>query len=449
MLVALRTRAVAYAAAGRHADAVARPARAREARRALAPRTRWCSATTCGSPGGRGKAMRCWRSTIRENPRFAQPLSRSPRCTSQQQAARRRGGDATRRCWRSSPTTRSAARPGRHRPDPGRRRQGRRGRTRGSWSSTPPTSRRSASSASCKHAGGQTDEAIALLRGRSSATRRTPRRCSTWRARSPRAGARPRRCRSSSARSPRARARRWRSTGWASRSRSATARAAAAFRESLRIDPAARIASTLRRPPRRRLIEPAPIPTVSVSSRASTVDSSPTRWRGVSSGTATVAESRDSCSVHGRRKHHRLDAAKRRGLEAAVASPGARENSANDRRRGQRPAIRAGGPAGREHLFDPRRGVRRHAEADAPAELAQSHASTQFGGSPQNGDCDVNGRSLQRGRAHHRACCRSGCHGRGAHQPRRRQLQLLDGLRHQDMGDLPPGKDQRRPPSGS
>ena len=68
----------------------------------------------------------------------------------------------------------------------------------------------------------------------------------------------------------------------------------------------------------------------------------------------------------------------------------------NDRRGGRGQAVRAWGPARREHLFDTRRRVRRHLDG-APAEHARSHASTQAGGRPRIGIATSTGEASSAG----------------------------------------------------
>ena len=208
MLVALRTRAVAYAAAGRHADAV-RDLRELEKQGALSAEDAVVLGDNLRLAGPRAGGGAVLERTIRDEPDASRSrCSRWRRSTSQERDLDGGGARPTRRCSRSSPTT---------------------PRRCAGWA-TSPSSRATRRRPGAHYArileldpadvGGahqarrrqDADRARRTRRSRcsagpSSATRRTPRRCSTWRARSPRAAARPRRCRSSSARSPPARAR--------------------------------------------------------------------------------------------------------------------------------------------------------------------------------------------------------------------------------------------------
>ena len=250
MLVALRTRAVAYAAAGRHADAV-RDLRELEKRgRALGRgrgRARRQPAARGPGEGGRARAREARSAT---NPTFAQPLLSL--AAVQREGARLRGGE---RGLREGARAR-ARQPG------GAARAGGRGRCiEGDAAQAGSRYARiveldPTDVARAHQARRRPGCARARLTRRSSCSgelsswiRRAPRRCSTWRAPSPRRAARPRRCRSSSA----ALAVGPRTTmvlnglGLARLQLGDRGGAATAFRESLRIDPRQPdIASTLR-----------------------------------------------------------------------------------------------------------------------------------------------------------------------------------------------------------
>ena len=241
LLVARRTRAVAYAAAGQHARRD-RDLRALEKRGALTAE----DAVVLGdnlrfagrrAGGGRGRSRR----TARDNPSFAQPwlslaevhVQASESCARPPRSLREGARPRAR-------PHRGPARPRRHRAARGRRRR-RGGALRADpGASTRRTRERSPSWVSCECGPGRADEAIALFR---QAVEREPeeraRRCSTWPARSPRAAARPRRCRSSSGRWPLG-PRTTMALNGLGLTRLAARRppgAAAAFRESLRLDP--------------------------------------------------------------------------------------------------------------------------------------------------------------------------------------------------------------------
>ena len=105
MLVALRTRAVAYAAAGAiRGRGRATCARSRS-KGALSAEDASCSATTCASRAGRGEATAVLEETARENPRFAQPWLSLAEVHVAEQAARDAAARLRTRARARRPTT--------------------------------------------------------------------------------------------------------------------------------------------------------------------------------------------------------------------------------------------------------------------------------------------------------------------------------------------------------
>jgi len=196
MLVVLRTRAVAYAAAGRPKDAV-RDLRELETRGALSAEDAVVLGDNLRLAGHPDEAVRVLERTLAQNPTFAQPLLSIAAVRMQQRdvkAAAAAFGKVSSRATRRAP----------------------RASTAGSWSSTPRTRPRSPSSASRRCASATATRPHAPSSARWRATRKAARRCSTSPAPTRRAAARARRRPISSARSRPARRRPWRGTGSAS-----------------------------------------------------------------------------------------------------------------------------------------------------------------------------------------------------------------------------------------
>ena len=85
LLMARRTRAVAYAAAGRHEQAIAELRAPREGRAAQRRRRAWCWATTCGSPDGSRRPLACSSATRATTRSSRSRGCRWPRSTSSQE----------------------------------------------------------------------------------------------------------------------------------------------------------------------------------------------------------------------------------------------------------------------------------------------------------------------------------------------------------------------------
>ena len=239
MLVALRTRAVAYEAAGQYEDAI-RDLRDLEKRGALTAEDAVVLGDNLRLAGRAKEAAEVLERTARENPKFAQPWL-SLAAVFVQQKRIDEAAAAYEKVLAIDPDHTEALRG-----------LGDLALIRGDLDAAGEATTRGSSSWTGRDAGGPlqarggagadgpapTRRSLSSTKA-SSASRRTPRPFSTWPGPSPRAAAPRRPCPTSSGPSPRARARRWRSNGLGLTRLELGDRAgaAAAFRESLRLDP--------------------------------------------------------------------------------------------------------------------------------------------------------------------------------------------------------------------